>query len=66
VHLVEAEGDVQGADAGFLMLPAQVIEQLIGGDSEVPDPTFEEVPGERRFGSYHQLGRVGPGTHLPE
>jgi hypothetical protein len=66
VDLVEPQRDVEGTDARFFMLPAQVIEQLIGGDREFPYSTFQEVTREGGLRCNHQLGWVRPATHLPE
>jgi hypothetical protein len=66
VHLVEAERQVERRGPGFLVLPAEIVKQLVGGDGKVPDPALEEIAGERGLRSDHKLGRLGPVSHLPK
>src|SRR5215207_3062090 len=48
------------------MLPAQIVEQLIGRDRQIPNAALEEVPGECRLRRHYQLRRFGPASDLPE
>jgi hypothetical protein len=66
MHLIKAQGDIERCCAGLLVLPAQVIEQLIGRDGQVANTALEEIPGECGFRCDHQIGRLGPARHLPE
>ena len=60
MDLVEAQGHVERRDAGLLVLPAQIVKQLVGGDGQIPDPTLEEIAGQRGFRGHQQLGRLRP------
>jgi hypothetical protein len=47
------------------MLPAQIIEQLLSGDSEISNPALQEIAGERRLRCDDELRRLGPPANLP-
>jgi hypothetical protein len=66
VHFIKAKGDIEWGDTSLGMLPAQIGEQLIRGNSQIADATFEKVPGERGFRSDHQLGRLRPASNFTE
>jgi hypothetical protein len=66
VYLVEAEGDIQRRGTRFVVLPAQVLENLIAGHGKVADAAFEEITGQCSLGPNDQLGCFRPGGNLPE
>src|SRR3954452_22844187 len=66
MDFVEAQGDVHGGGTGFGMLPAQIVEQLVGGNGQIPDPALQEVAGERGFRCNDQVRRLGPMAHFPK
>jgi hypothetical protein len=66
VHLIKAERDVEGRGTGFLVLPAEIVEQLIRRDGEIPNPALEEIAGECCLRSDNKLRRFGPVSDLPK
>ncbi len=50
VDFIEAEGYVERRSAGFLVLSAEVGEELVAGDGEVPHPALQEVAGQGGLG----------------
>jgi hypothetical protein len=66
VDLVKTQGHVNRIAPSLLVLPAEILEQLIGGDSQIPYAALNEVPRECGFGSHHKVRRLGPASDLPE
>lgn len=66
VDLVKTQSHVNRIGPRFLVLPAEILEQLIGRDSQIPYTALHEVPRECGFGSDHKIGRLGPASDLPE
>jgi hypothetical protein len=66
VHLVESECDIYRIDSGLFMLPAEIVEELIGGYGKVPNPALQEVAGQSGFRSHDEVGGLGPPGNLPE
>ncbi len=57
-QLVEADHDIHRRAAGRLVQVGQIGVELLCGASQLPDPAFEEIPGERRFGHHQEVGRL--------
>jgi protein tyrosine phosphatase (PTP) superfamily phosphohydrolase (DUF442 family) len=66
VDLIKPERDVHRVDSGFFMLAAEVIEELIGRDGQVPHTALEEVTSECGFRSHDEVRWLGPSGNLPE
>src|SRR3954447_18625234 len=66
VDLIDAERDIQRRNASLLVLPAQIVKQLLSRQREVPNPPFQEVAGQSGFGRNNQLRRLRPAAHLPK
>jgi hypothetical protein len=66
VDLVEAQGYIQGRSSGFLMLLAEIIEELVCGNGEITNTALQEVTCESGFGAHHQIRRFRPSTDLPK
>jgi hypothetical protein len=64
--LVEADRDVERWSARRAVLPAEVVEQPLGGDGEVPHAAFDEIAGERCLRREEQFRRLRPARHLAE
>jgi hypothetical protein len=66
VDLIEAKHDIERRGTSFLVLPAQIVEQLLCRQGELANASLQEVAGQRRFRCYHQLRRLRPTAHLSE
>jgi hypothetical protein len=66
MDLVETERYIERWYSGFLMLLAEVVEELVCGDGEIANAALEEVPGERGLWADHQIRRFDPASNLPE
>jgi hypothetical protein len=66
VDLVEAQRYVQWRSAGFIMLLAQIVKELVCGNGEITNTALEKVPGEGSFRPDKQIRWLGPGPHFAE
>jgi hypothetical protein len=66
VHLIETQRHIEWRSARLLVLPAQIVEQLVRRDREVAYSAFDEIPGERGLRPHQQIGRFRPAPDLPE
>jgi hypothetical protein len=66
VDLIEAEGNVERRGAGSLVLPAEVGEELVAGNGEVPHPTLQEIASQGGLGRDQQFGGLRPTPDLTE
>jgi hypothetical protein len=48
------------------VLPAQIVEQLVGCDGEIAYTALEEIAGERGLRRNHELRRLGPASNFAE
>jgi hypothetical protein len=66
MDLIEADGKIHRRSSRLAMLLAEVIEQLVAGDGQVPDTPLEEVPSQGRLRCNDQFGRLRPVADLTE
>jgi hypothetical protein len=66
VDFIEPEGNVERRGAGSLVLPAEVGEELVAGNGEVPYSPLQEIAGQGGLGRNQQFGGLRPMPDLPE
>ena len=66
MDLVEAQRNVEWRGAGLLVLPAEIGEELVGGDGQIPHPALQEIAGQGGLRRDEELRRLRPASDLPE